>query len=441
MILRRISLAAAGTSLVILSIVGGCNKKGPEVAPAQTPAIPVSQPVSREVTDYIDFTGRTEAKESVSIVPRVTGYLDSMPFREGAEVKAGETLFEIDPRPYQAQYDQAAGQVLLNQARVKEAIADNLRARELAKTPGAISQQDLDRYQAAEEETIAAVQAAKASLEVYKLNLGFCSVKSPIDGQVSRYFLTVGNLVNQDQTQLTVVVSVDPMYVYFDVDETTLIRVRKAINEGTIERYQKGEIPVYISLEGEDNFPHKGIINFVNNRVNSGTGSITVRGVIDNPKPADGIRMLTPGMFVRVRLPIGKPHPALLVIDRAIGSDQGLKFVYVVDAENKVQQRRIETGPLQEDGLRVITSGLKPEDFVVVGGIQQIRPRMEIVRDVEPMPTLGGAVRVAPHSPAQPPTPPVSQKQPAPPATAAAPAAENSAPAPTTSLPPGKTDK
>jgi multidrug efflux system membrane fusion protein len=239
------------------------------------------------------------------------------------------------------------------------------------------------------------VQAAKASLEVYNLNLGFCKVTSPIDGQVSRYFLTLGNLVNQDQTQLTTVVSVDPMYVYFDVDETTLLRVRKEINQGRIERYQQGEIPVYISLEGEDNFPHKGTINFVNNRVNSGTGSITVRGVIANPKPEDGVRLLTPGMFVRVRLPIGKPHPALLVIDRAIGSEQGLKYVYVVDSKNIAQQRRIETGPLQEDGLRVVTSGLKPDDWIVVGGIQQVRPRMELRRDAEPMPALGAPVHTS----------------------------------------------
>jgi multidrug efflux system membrane fusion protein len=389
---QRAMLAVASICTALAGFLGGCNKKTVDVAPAAPPAIPVSLPVSRQVTDYIDFTGRTEAKDSVSVVPRVTGYLVSAPFKEGAEVKAGDLLFEIDPRPYQAQYDQAAGQVLLNEARVKEAVADNLRAKELAKTPGAISKQDLDRYQAAEEEAVAAVQAAKASLEVYKLNLGFCRVTSPIDGQVSRYFLTLGNLVNQDQTQLTAVVSVDPMYVYFDVDEMTLLRVRKAINEGRIERYQQGEIPVFISLEGEDNFPHKGTINFVNNRVNSGTGSITLRGVIANPKPTNGIRLLTPGMFVRVRLPIGKPHAALLVIDRAIGSDQGLKFVYVVDAENKVQQRRIETGPLQEDGLRVITSGLKPDERVVVGGIQQVRPRMVIVPDKEPMPTLAGSV-------------------------------------------------
>jgi multidrug efflux system membrane fusion protein len=387
----RWTLIAASGFFAVATLLGGCNKKQAAVAPPAAPAIPISHPVTREVTDFIDFTGRTEAKDSVNIVPRVTGYLMSMPFKEGAEVKAGDVLFEIDPRPYQAQYDQAYGQVLLNEARVKEAMADNLRAKELAKTPGAISKQDLDRYQAAEEESIAAVQAAKASLEIYKLNLGFCSVHSPIGGQVSRYFLTLGNLVNQDQTQLTSVVSMDPMYVYFDVDQNTLTSVRNAVNEGRIERYQQGEIPVYISLDEENKFPYKGAINFVNNRLNSGTGSITVRGIIANPMPKNGVRLLTPGMFVRVRLPIGKPHSALLVIDRAISSDQGLKYVYVVDAQNKAQQRRIETGPLQDDGLRVITSGLKPDDWVVVGGIQQVRPRMEIVRDQEPMPTLSGA--------------------------------------------------
>jgi multidrug efflux system membrane fusion protein len=367
----------------------GCTSKTLEVAPAEAPAVPVSQPVQRQVTDYVDFTGRVEAPEAVSVVPRVTGYLMSTPFKEGAEVKKDDVLFEIDPRPYQAQYDQAEGQVILNEARVREAMADNARAKELAKTPGAISKQDLDRYQAAEEEAQASVQAAKASLEVYKLNLGFCKVTSPLTGQISRYYLTPGNLVNQDQTQLTTVVSVDPMYVYFDIDENTLLRIRRAVNEGKIQRYQRGEIPIYIGLEGEEGYHHQGTVDFVNNQVNPGTGSITVRGIIPNAKPENGVRLLSPGMFVRVRLPIGKPHDALLVIDRAIGSDQGIKYVYTADDKNVIQQKRVETAALQEDGLRVIDSGLTAQDWVVIGGIQQIRPRMTITPDREPMPTLG----------------------------------------------------
>jgi multidrug efflux system membrane fusion protein len=381
----------------------GCAKTNAEVAPAEPPAIPVSHPVVREVTDYIDFTGQTQAKDSVTIVPRVTGYLESEPFKEGAEVKKDQVLFKIDPRPYQAQLDQAQGQVVLNQARLKEAQADNARAKALSKTPGAISQQDLDRYQAAQEEAEASLQASKASLEVYKLNLSFCNVTSPIDGQVSRYFMTPGNLVNQDQTQLTTVVSLEPMYVYFDMDEVTLLRIRRAIDEGKIKPYQQGQFPVGIGLQGENGYPHQGIVDFFNNQVNSTTGSITVRGVVQNPQPKVGHRLLSPGMFARVHLPIGQPYKALLVIDRAIGSDQDLKYVYTMDQANKmIEQKTVQTGALEADGLRVIEptgkkDDLKETDWVVVGGILQVRPKMAITPDYrKTMPTLGGELPSSP---------------------------------------------
>jgi multidrug efflux system membrane fusion protein len=334
--------------------------------------------------------------------------LQKEPFKEGAEVKKDDVLFEIDPRPYQAQYDQAEGQVILNQARLRESQADNARAKSLAKTPGAISQQDLDRYQAAEEEAEASLQAAKASLEVYKLNLSFCKVTSPIDGQVSRYFLTPGNLVNQDQTQLTTVVSLDPMYVYFDMDEVTLQVIRRARDEGKIKPFETGQFPVEIGLQNETGFPHQGKVDFFNNQVNSTTGSITVRGVIDNPPPKNGgHRLFSPGMFVRVHLPIGQPHPALLVIDRAIGSDQGLKYVYTMDNNNTIQQKTVQTGALEPDGLRVIeptgkANDLTANDWVVVGGILQVRPKMPIKPDVEPMPTLGANVGSESSSPSPP---------------------------------------
>ena len=298
-------------------------------------------------------------------------------------------LFQVDPRPYQAQLDQAQGQVNLYKAQLELAKANYARDKEVAKTPGAVSVQQLDQDKAAVDEADAAVKAFQASLEVYKLNLSFTEVTSPIDGQVSRYFMTLGNLVVQDQTLLTTVVSLDPMYVYFDIDEGTVLRARQAINEGTIKRYQEGGIPVLMALQGEDEYRHQGTINFVNNQVNPNTGSISARGVFANPKPAKGVRLLSPGMFVRVRLPIGRPQPAVLVIDRAIGSDQGLKFVYVVDAKNKVQSRRVSTGPLQEDGLRVISEGLKPDEWVVVGGLQQVQPRMQIKPERMPMPSLG----------------------------------------------------
>ncbi len=391
--------ACVALSLFAALASSGCTKTQADVAAPAPPVIPVSHPAKRMVTDYVDFTGQTAAVESVTIVPRVTGYLEKEPFKEGAEVKKDELLFEIDSRPYQVQYDQANGQVILNQVRLKEAQADNARAKSLAKTPGAISQQDLDRYQAAEEEAAASLQAAKASLEVFKLNLSFCSVKSPIDGQISRYFLTPGNLVNQDQTQLTTVVSLDPMYVYFDMDEVTLQVIRQARDEGKIKPYETGQFPVEIGLQNEVGFPHEGRVDFFNNQVNSATGSITVRGVIKNPPPRNGgHRLLSPGMFVRVHLPIGQPHEALLVIDRAIGSDQGLKYVYTLGKDNKVQQKTVKTGALEDDGLRVIEptgkkDDLSESDWVVVGGILQVRPKMEIKpEELKEMPSLGPSI-------------------------------------------------
>jgi multidrug efflux system membrane fusion protein len=367
----------------------GCQRKHAEPAKAQPPAVPVSQVVQREVTDYVYFTGRSEAIQLVDIRPRVTGYVVKVPFREGAEVKKGDLLFEIDPRPYQAQLDQAEGQVKLYEAQLKLAKVTLKRDQTIAKTPGAISLQQIDQDEASVEEAEARVKAFNASLEVYKLNLEFTQVTSPIDGQVSRYYLTVGNLVNQDQTLLTTVVSLDPIYVYFDIDEPTVLRVRKAINEGKIKRYLEGKIPVNIRLQGEDGYPHQGTLNFVNNQVNPATGSLLVRGIFDNPIPESGTtRLLSPGMFVRVQLPLGQPHPAILVIDRAIGSDQGLKYVYVVKSDNRIEYRRVTTGSLQDDGLRVITEGLKADESVVVGGLQQVHPNLEIKPDRTSMPTL-----------------------------------------------------
>jgi multidrug efflux system membrane fusion protein len=379
----------AGLGLVWAALLTGCEKQSPQAAPAETPALPVSRPVQRTVTDFVDFTGRTDAVESVDIRARVTGYLVKISFKEGSEVKAGDVLFEIDPRPYKAQLDQAVSQVTLNEASLRLARTTYARDRALnAASAGTVTQQQLDQDLAAVEEADARLKAAQASTEVYKLNLSFTKVTSQADGLVSRYYLTLGNLVTQDQTLLTTVVSTNPIYAYFDVDEPTLLRFRRAINAGQIKLPQDGVIPVYMGLQGEDGYPHQGSINFVNNQVNPTTGSISVRGVFQNPKPDKGARLLSPGMFVRIRLPFGQPHPALLVIDRAVASDQGLKYVYVVDAEDTAQYRRVTLGAVQEDGLRVIADGLKPDDRVVVGGLLQVRPRMKVRPQDVPMPSL-----------------------------------------------------
>jgi membrane fusion protein, multidrug efflux system len=374
------------------ALLGGCQPSRAKVAPSEPPVVPVSQPVQREVTDYVDFTGRTEAVHSVDIRPRVTGYLVKMPFQEGAEVKAGELLFVVDPRPYQAQVDQAQGQVDLHQAQLKLAKTTLARDRAInSLSPGSISQQQFDQEHAVVDEAEARVAAYKKSMEIYRLSKEFTQVTAPIDGQISRYYLTLGNLVNQDTTLLTTLVSVDPMYAYFEMDEPTLLLIRRATNEGRIKFSQdRKKMPVLMGLQGEEGFPHQGYINFINNQVNSTTGSILVRGVFANAMPkGGGERLLSPGMFVRIRLPIGDPHRARLVIDRAVGSDQDKKYVYVLDSDNKVQYRRVTTGPLQDDGLRVIEQGLKGDEWVVVGGLQQVRPRAVAKPERVPMPTLG----------------------------------------------------
>ncbi len=379
------------------AIIAGCNPPQRPVASSEPTVIPVSKPVSREVTDYVEFTGRVNPVNSVNVIPRVTGYLVQMPFEEGAEVKAGDLLFEIDPRPYKAQLDQALGQVEVYKAQLRLAEITLARDRELFRNNrGAISAQQVDQDEAAVNEAAARVKAYEASTEVYKLNLEFTQVHSPIDGMIGRHFMTMGNLVNQDQTLLATIVSLDPIYVYFEVDEPTLLRVRTAINEGRIPRPRHGTVPLYVGLQTEEGFPHAGTIDFVNNQINPGTGSIIARGVFANPKPENGVRLLTPGMFVRVRLPIGPAHPAVLVIDRAIGSDQGIKYVYVVTDKNQVELRRVSTGALQDDGLRVITSGLSADEWVVVGGIQQVRPHAVVQTEKVEMPTLAAPAAASP---------------------------------------------
>ena len=414
----------AACGILLLLTTAGCEQRQPKIAPPEAPAIPVSHPIERVVTDFVDFTGRTVPVHSVNIVPRVTGYLTKMPFKEGSDVKAGDLLFEIDPRPYQAQLDQALSQVTLNQAQLELAKSTLKRFQALdVSTPGAVAQQMLDQYKASVAEAEARVKAQTKSLEVFKLNKEFTQVISPIDGQVSRYYLTLGNLVNQDQTLLTTVVSLDPIFAYFDMDDRTLTQIRMAINQGKIKVQESGKFPVYLQVEGEDGYPHRGMIDFVNNQVNSSTGSISMRGLFPNPKPgevtlqgalsaaylASGLhqgpflllpsllpgqlptkstQLLTPGMFVRIRLPIGEPHKAFLIIDRAIQSDQGQKYVYVVDKEHTLQAKRIATGALQPDGLRVV-SGVNADDWIVVGALQQVRQRMEIRPEPVPMPSPG----------------------------------------------------
>jgi len=341
--------------------------------------VTVAHPVPRKVTDFVDYTGRTNAQFVETIQPRVTGYLVKTHFKEGSEVKKGDVLFDVDPRPYDAQYKAVQAQVKQNEAAVRYAKATNQRFKELAKkSPGAVSERELDQYQALEDQAEANLEVVRANLISAQLNLEWTQVKSPIDGLISRYLLTEGNLVNQDSTQLTTVVSMDPMYVYFDMDEPTM------------QELNRKEMKVYMGLQGDEGFPHEGIVNFYDNQVNPGTDSLAVRGVFKNPKSKTKAgHLFVAGMFVRVHLPKSEPYDASLVIDRAITSNQGLKYVYVVDGNNKVKQRQVSLGPLQPDGLRVVNQGLAKDDWVVIAGLQQVRPDMEVQPDYWKMGEFG----------------------------------------------------
>jgi multidrug efflux system membrane fusion protein len=371
-----------GVAVTMGVALSGCGHKPLADTDTSPPAVSVSQPIAREITDSVDFIGRIEAPSSLDVRARVTGYLVKIPFREGAEVRAGDLLFEIDDRPYKDELD-------LSQASLERAKASLVKAQafldiglETQKlSSGAVSQQEIVQRQGSRDEAAASVQSAQATLEKSQLNFDWCKVTSAIDGRVSRYFLTVGNLVSQDTTQLTTVVSEDPLYAYFDIDERTLLRILRHLLPNEVDLITTKQLPVSMGLTDEDGFPHTGYIDFANNVVNPATGTMLARGVFANPITASGRRLLKPGMFVRIRLPIGKPHQALLVSEKAMGTDQGQKFLYTVDAQNLVQYRRVKVGPLQSDGLRVIEEGLQPGEWVLISGLQLVHPSLEVKRE------------------------------------------------------------
>ncbi|MBV8558120.1 MAG: efflux RND transporter periplasmic adaptor subunit [Planctomycetaceae bacterium] len=357
--------------------ITGCTQEKPQLAVTRPQVVLVSQPVTREVTDFEDFTGRSDAVFSVEVRARVTGYLDKVLFEDGSEVKGGDLLFQIDPRPYEAALAAAEATVIQCEAHQRRLEADHRRATNLF-TRGAISREEVDRIVGDYEEASAAVGIAKAQRDLTKLNLEFTKVTAPISGRTSRRLVDPGNLVQADQTALTTIVSLDPVYVYFDIDERTLLRLRRLIREGRIKSRTEAEVPVLVGLSDEEGYPHRGFINFSDNRVDPSTGTLRVRGVMPNPKPARGsFRFLSPGLFMRVRLPIGTPHPSILIDEQALGTDQGKKFLYVVNDRNEVVYRPVKIGSLNE-GKRVIEEGLAPGEWVIVSGLQRVRPGVKV---------------------------------------------------------------
>jgi RND family efflux transporter MFP subunit len=411
---RARSFTSFGLSLALLAAAFGCSTAPPAGPPAEAPKVTVAKPLESDVVDNVEYTGRTEAVEDVEIRSRVTGYLGEVKFTAGSEVKAGDLLFVIDERPFKAALDKVEGQIKLAEAKHTYDATEVKRNEPLVKT-GVTMQSEFDKLVAARDQSAAAIEAEKAGAESARLNLNFCRIKAPISGRVSRNLITVGNLVVADSTLLTNIVSQDPMYVFFDMDEPTVLRIQQLIREGKFKGsgQKDDKVPIQVGLSNEPGqFPHEGTVDFVDNKVDPSTGTLKVRAVVPNPILANGDRLLAAGMFVRVRVPLGEPRKQLLVTERAMGSDQGQKYLFVVaktDGKDVVEYRPVNVGPPQKGGLRVVypiklvrtkeglrmarpdeadkaEDSLTAGDWVIVDGIQRARPGLEVRVTEEPMP-------------------------------------------------------
>ncbi len=378
-------LPAGRCSLLVAAVAGLAGSVGcrhPEgIAPPPPPAVNVSLSVEREVTDYADFTARLTAVESTEVRARVSGQIVAVPFQAGTFVGQGDVLVELDVRPFQAELEARIAEEARAAAQVSLAQMEYARIKRIP--PDSRTEFEFDTAAARLEEKRAAQAAAKAAVESSRLNVEWCRVVAPISGRISYKQVTTGNLVTGgigSGTLLTTIVSVDPMYANFDVDERTVQRIQKLIREGKLESSETTDIPVWLGLAAEDGFHHHGTINFVDNQVNPKTGTLRVRGVFPN---ADGA--LSPGYFARVRVAVSAPHQAVLVSDRALDTDQGQKIVYVVGADNKVTVRPVRVGGVH-DGLREIADGLKPGERVIVSGLQQVRPGVTVEPTLVDMP-------------------------------------------------------
>jgi multidrug efflux system membrane fusion protein len=354
---------------VVAAILAACNREEQAHVAPPPPEVDVAQIVSKPVRRWDEFTGRVAATDMVEVRARVSGYVDRIAFKEGEQVKAGALLFVIDPRPYRAAYESAAAQLERARAAVQLAQAQNERAQLLIKS-GAISRSDYDARSATLAQAYADVHAAEAALATAKLNLDYTEVRSPIAGKVGRALLTLGNLIQADQTLLTNVVSQDPVYVYFQPDEQTFLRYSELTRKG--ERANSAN-PVRVGLASDTGFPYAGAVDFVNNQVDPATGTISLRAIVPNPKG-----LFVPGLYARVQLEGGAEFVAMLVDDKAVLTDQDRKYVYVLGPESKAMRKDVTLGGLYE-GLRIVQSGLDADDKIIVAGTQKIfAPNMPI---------------------------------------------------------------
>ncbi|WP_415844880.1 efflux RND transporter periplasmic adaptor subunit [Stutzerimonas zhaodongensis] len=360
---------------VTAALIGACGQ-APEATEATMPAptVSVAEVIEQRVTEWDELTGRLEAPESVEIRPRVSGFIDKVAFDEGALVKKGDLLFQIDPRPFEAQVKRL--QAELQQARATERrTASEAERGERLRANNAISAELADARVSAASEAKSAVAAIQAQLDAAKLDLAFTRVTAPIDGRVGSALITAGNLVNAGEALLTTLVSTDKVYAYFEADERTYLKYRELARNGT----RGAETPVYLGLSSEDGHPHLGHMNFIDNHVDPRTGTIRGRAVFDN---RDG--SFTPGLYARLKLVGSATYDAVLIKDVAVGTDLGKKFVLVLGDDGKVNYRSIELGPKLE-GMRIVRKGLEQGETIVVNGLQRIRPGTAVEPQQVPM--------------------------------------------------------
>lgn len=362
---------AAVVLLLAISLYA-CTKTGN--APPSAPEVMVAPVLSKKIVDWDEYTGRFQAIDTVEVRPRVSGYIDQVLFREGQAVTKGETLIVIDPRPYRAEYDRAKAGLELAKAQQRLAELEAERVHKL-KDSGAVSQEELDERLSTLHQQEASVAGAQAALNSAALDLSFTKVQAPIDGRASRAEVTRGNLVtggNSGGTLLTTIVSTDPIYVYFEGDENAYLHYQALARAGERPSSRDAANPVRVGLASEDGFPHDGHMDFVDNQLNVRTGTIRARAVLDNKEG-----LFTPGLFARVQLLGSSEHEAILIEERAIGTDQTQSYVLVLGAGNKVEYRPVELGRGLQ-GLRIVRKGLKAGDVIVVNGLQRVRPGTEV---------------------------------------------------------------
>ena len=354
--------------------------------PPPPPKVEVALPVQRPITRYLETTGNTAPIKSVDLVARVQGFLQSIDYKDGDFVKEGTPLFTIEPETYKLKLDQAKAAEAGAEASVKQAEADFKRQTDLVARQ-AVSQATLDTSTSTRDNAQASLQQAQANTRIAEVNYGYTKVTAPFDGVVSAHLVSVGELVGAaSPTQLATIVALDPIYVNFNVNEQDVLRIRAEARRKGLTAADLKQTPVEVGLQTEEGYPHEGKLDYVAPTINQSTGTLAVRGVIPN---AD--RVLLPGYFVRVRVPVDKQQDALLVPDTALGSDQSGRYVLVVTADNVVEQRKVQTGPL-DDGLRVIDGGLKGDDRVVIAGMLRVIPGEKVdpqLQKIEQPPQAG----------------------------------------------------